>query len=890
MPHQKSTPNNKKRASLRRCASCNKLGHNARTCDSINRLKETEFLDIPEKKNLVVREQRTNRDRSEVISVNVAPESIPVSPHVVSLKNEELEQTWKNLTTYQANKKKANARRIVDFAILVREANKAKNDMSSKDDTVILKKPSIDILKEIARLEGVRDYDIQITPRKKDQDVKKEESNLDFEFPNSITHDPAWDSVEKRTLLQAMIERKNIFIKNFQIKKFAVSFVVIGMLASLPFPAIGFYRSVENNTSHIVEESTNAFLSLQASTVAAFNQNLPQAESDLNQALNSFGTARSLVDREYKALMYVLDVLPVVGTKIKSRQELLEAGHYLALGNAYLIKGIDEAMVQGGEISMIERLKLFRSHVRGALPQYDEALKRLDSVEVSALPAEYQESFVEFRGLFHTLVNDVRNVSDVISGLELMLGADGFKRYLVVFQNQYELRPTGGFIGSFGVIDVQNGKILNIDVPGGGSYDLQGQLSTYVKPPLPMQLINSRWEFQDANWFPDFRSSAEKLAWFYQKSRGTTVDGVIAINASILERLLRVIGPIHNDEYDLMLTSDSAIKDLSYEIESYENNDGENKPKAVLSVLLKQITDTIKDIKPEQLIALMTELSSALSEREIQAYFVDNRIETRAASFGWTGEIVPTEKDQDYLMVVNANIGGGKSDAQITQTVDHQAIIEEDGSIIDTVVITRAHEGIDDENTLTGQLNSTYVRVYVPEGAELLDAGGFVYPDESSFRVPEEWYTVDSDLSNLEHEISIHVGSGTRVTNEFGKTAFGNWMVTYPKGKTSVYFTYRLPFKAYTDASGDSLDQGIFREYWGKVTDVLKAGKPTSKYSMVMQKQSGILSGYTHTVIYQGEWRPVWKTGDDISLSLNGATSHGILNTDKIFGIVMKQQ
>lgn len=82
-------------------------------------------------------------------------------------------------------------------------------------------------------------------------------------------------------------------------------------------------------------------------------------------------------------------------------------------------------------------------------------------------------------------------------------------------------------------------------------------------------------------------------------------------------------------------------------------------------------------------------------------------------------------------MVVNTNIGGGKSDANIKQTVEHQAVVQSDGSIIATVIITRAHEGIDDSDSLLGQLNSNYIRVYVPEGSELLDSGGFVYPDEA---------------------------------------------------------------------------------------------------------------------------------------------------------------
>ncbi|HRH23143.1 MAG TPA: DUF4012 domain-containing protein [Candidatus Magasanikbacteria bacterium] len=889
MQQQTHPLSNKKRAPLRRCAKCDKIGHNARTCIENGVKESTPFSGTPVKikkgppTDLAKAITKKTSKKTRSIPVNVTPGKPPVSPHVVSLKNEELESAWKNLEVYSPKVTKKSILRAVNVAELVRHAN-SKTAKEKKTETVeTLKKPAIDILKEIARLEGARDVEITITPR-----VGAVVRRAHAELPEKSAAFIIGSEKPRSFILSfrdQVIERKEKIKQSFHFKKFAISLLVLVTLAAAPFQAMGYYRDVEQNTKDIVAESTNAFLSLQASTVAAFNQDLPQAESDLNSALNSFGTARTMVDKEYKALVYVLDLLPVVGTKIKSRQELLEAGHYLALGNAYLIKGINEVST-ATDVSNIDRLKTLRVHIRGALPQYTEALNRLDKVEPTSLPAEYQESFGEFRELFHTLVGDIQNVSDVISGLELMLGSEGFKRYLVVFQNQYELRPTGGFIGSFGVIDVQNGKILNIDIPGGGSYDLQGQLSTFVLPPVPLQPINSRWEFQDGNWFPDFKATGEKLAWFYQKSRNTTVDGVIAINASVLERLVHIIGPIQNEQYDLMLTSESAIKDLSYEIQSYDNTDGANTPKAVLSVLFEQITNVMKTIKPEQLIGMVTELSDALNEREIQAYFTDNRVQSFARSYGWSGEIIQSEENQDYLMVVNANIGGGKSDVNISQTVEHQAVVESDGSIIDTVVVTRKHQGRD-EATLFGQPNSSYIRVYVPEGSELLDAGGFVYPDESSFHVAPEWYKKDADLTKYEVEEGIHKGSGTRMVNEFGKTSFGNWIVTYPNTETKVYFTYRLPFKAFNEEGNTKEDHGLLKEYLSKITE---ATHDTSKYSMVIQKQSGINSEYTNTVIYPDHWRPVWKTGDDIDLSLNGASTHGILEEDAVFGIVMKQE
>jgi hypothetical protein len=103
-----------------------------------------------------------------------------------------------------------------------------------------------------------------------------------------------------------------------------------------------------------------------------------------------------------------------------------------------------------------------------------------------------------------------------------------------------------------------------------------------------------------------------------------------------------------------------------------------------------------------------------------------------------------------------------------------------------------------------------------------------------------------------------------------------------------VYFTYKLPFKAFeVDADKDSKDN-IVKEYFKKVVDT--SHDSTSRYSMIFQKQSGIKSEYAHTVIYPDHWRPVWRTGENVSLSLNGASIHGILSSDTMYGIIMKQE
>src|SRR3989339_468312 len=96
---------------------------------------------------------------------------------------------------------------------------------------------------------------------------------------------------------------------------------------------------------------------------------------------------------------------------------------------------------------------------------------------------------------------------------------------------------------------VLRGEIERINLPGDGSYNLQGALQLRVEAPKPLSLLNARWEFQDTNWFPDFKASAQKLLEFHASAGGPTVDGVIAVNARFVADLLNILGPVEMPSY-----------------------------------------------------------------------------------------------------------------------------------------------------------------------------------------------------------------------------------------------------------------------------------------------------------------------------------------------------
>ena len=116
--------------------------------------------------------------------------------------------------------------------------------------------------------------------------------------------------------------------------------------------------------------------------------------------------------------------------------------------------------------------------------------------------------------------------------LREMLSVDGKRReFLVLLQNEMELRPAGGFIGSYAVISVEDGKLINTQVQN--VYETDGQLAGFVELPAAIKnyLGEPRWFMRDANWSPHFLQSAKDIRWFYEKSTGRKVDGVIGVHA-----------------------------------------------------------------------------------------------------------------------------------------------------------------------------------------------------------------------------------------------------------------------------------------------------------------------------------------------------------------------
>jgi hypothetical protein len=410
------------------------------------------------------------------------------------------------------------------------------------------------------------------------------------------------------------------------------------------------------------------------------------------------------------------------------------------------------------------------------------------------------------------------------------------KRYLLVFQNNSELRATGGFIGSFALMDIANGKIKNFEAPGGGSYDTDAGLLKKIKSPEPLHLVRPDWHFWDANWWPDWPTSAKKLAWFYENSDGPTVDGVISFTPTVMERILKVMGPIDlKEKYGAVIDADNFWQ-VTQEFAEQKPNVTKQPKKIIGDLMDRIIEDLPKRLNKANFLPLLKAVEESLSDKNILFYFTDEELEAAAKAMGWAGEIKATSGD--YLSVINTNIAGGKSDRKINQEIIHQAEVQPDGTIIDNLTIKRTHFGIKRQQ-FSGVRNVDWLRIYVPLGSKLLEADGFKPVDKIFFKSAEDSWLDDPDLASGEALARTDELTGVKIYDELDKTVFANWTQVDPGETIEIKLKYRLPFKL--AVREPVLSKNLVDQLISKAGEVINPEQRNLySYSMLMQKQPGM--------------------------------------------------
>ncbi len=695
---------------------------------------------------------------------------------------------------------------------------------------------------------------------------------------------------------------KFLYAKNVAIFAF-ILFVLI-----LPIKALTYYKSLDNLRGKVLGISEQAVNQLFIGGEQAMNQQFDQAEQSFSQAGANFLAALDQLKEINGLIFAIAAILPSNDLKLAAASKNIvaagqlsaELGENLSKLMTGLLQMINQPASSTIEISQV--LENFSATGMLAANKAQELTQQLRQIDGKILPIEYREQFDSLKQKADVLTSGLSEFSQLADKLQIFLGMDQDKRYLLVFQNNAELRASGGFLGSFAVLDLKQGKIKNLSVPVGGSYDTEAGLLTKVAAPEPLWLVNPLWHFWDANWWFDWPTTARKLAWFYENSGGSTVDGVISLTPTVMEELLKIIGPVDlSKDYGstalttggstalttggLVITADNFWLETQKLAE--QKPPQTNQPKKIIGDLLNQIINELpKRINQDNLLPLIKLIEASTGDKNILFYFFDPEMQKQITDLGWEGGIKDTA--QDYLAVINSNIAGGKSDRKISQTIDLETEIMPDGSIIDNLTVTRNHNGIKRE-PFCGVRNVNWLRIYVPQGSELISAQGFKPVDQIYFEPADPTWRTDETVAAGEAEAAVDQASGTKIYNELGKTVFANWSQVDPGESTQIYLKYKLPFKLSLarDLSEKSLSQKL-------ADSVISVLNPTQRqlypYSLLVQKQPGMNASTVRTALkVNSDYNIVWKYPAGLTTDQTSWQAEENLDQDKYWAVLLEE-
>ncbi len=424
--------------------------------------------------------------------------------------------------------------------------------------------------------------------------------------------------------------------------------------------------------------------------------------------------------------------------------------------------------------------------------------------------------------------------------LPAILGWDGPRRYLVLTQDPAELRPAGGYIGSFGIIAFDKGRITERRFRDIVTLDYTNDYP-FVQPPqeLADYLLGptQSWQLADAGWSPDFPTSArEALRLYTNESGDARIDGVLAMTTYTIDELLKVTGPLAVPDYDVTIASgETTLKVL--QLTRAASTPGADR-KAFLSAFADRLIASLLALPSEKWGDLLGAADSFVNGRLLLAWFPDPADQELVAASGFGGAV--RQDPGDYLFPVDSNVSPvSKLNAWTTRTMDLSVQIDPVGNARSTLAVTW-------EN-----------RVDTPDGAPyraMTNVGGDTLGMYFRLLVPER-----SRVEEVSGGSLTPVNAPAVVEDEVGRMAIGTYL-QIPPGQTSLRYTWTSPYAATTDAAGGA-------------------------YRLTIQAQPGMLPGPLALTIRVPDGYRITAASPELTVAGASATLTTTFDRDIVVGV-----
>lgn len=404
--------------------------------------------------------------------------------------------------------------------------------------------------------------------------------------------------------------------------------------------------------------------------------------------------------------------------------------------------------------------------VTGELTESPAGYFETAQIELSAAAEDLSKASVSSKQLapFANLVSKARTMSIL---LPRMVGLEGSKNYLILLQNNMELRPGGGFIGSFAKVSFAEGKLKKLDV--NDIYAIDGQLNVHVEPPKEIKddLGQKDWFLRDSNWESDFPTAARQAEWFYTKETGERVEGVIALDVSAMEDLLTSVGSLNLADYKENITAENLFeKAISYAELSFFP--GSQAKKSFLTAITHELFNKMFFLPQNNWPGIISSLGRSLDAKHISIYLDDPKLFSYIMSQNWAHNL-PRQSLQnaniDFLSMSEANLGANKANFYLDRNYNLETVVGKYGEVKHRLRISYTNRSPSD--TFPGGKYKNRMRVYLPFGSKMTRA---------------LWGEAD-----ITKDVLSFV--------DFGRSGFSMLLELYPKEQKTLVLDYTVPVR-----------------------------------------------------------------------------------------------
>ena len=544
-------------------------------------------------------------------------------------------------------------------------------------------------------------------------------------------------------------------------KPFLFLILIFFFLILLPFSTMQIYGYLGEN------EIKNSFNLIKEDNFEDALKKSERAETYFNISENIANlTSRQLAFINKQNIVAEVILKDEAGKAISNSMQNLSKG-MIAIENVYqgksinqeeeFLKGIEYVRISNSEIQKLERLgKNLRWFNKQDVDLYKNANMFLDASDI----------------------------------LPTFLGLDNEKNYLILFEDNNELRPSGGRIKTAAELTIKDLKIQNFKVVD--VKELDEKLNVHVEPPFPVRryLPTKNYFLEDAGFDPDFVESAITASTIYNLESGEEIDGVIAVDLYFLKSILKEVGPVYLEDIGKNVTDENLFQIAS---EFNEKADEDN----FTSKLLEKILFTINQSDGIKLYTLLNIIGNSIQQKHMLFAYRDADIQSVLSANNFSSSLVDNRlnknnKINDYFGLSEANLGKNKINLYISRSISKKNIINTNGSLSSEVTI--AFKNNSQRGSSFSKTYKNYIQVILPEGVKLNNVllNGIkqdIIPAIKNYETYEDKrFEVPSDM-----EIDQRT--------ESNKNIFGFLINVEPDSIETIKINYDTPFVILTNPS-----------------------------------------------------------------------------------------